>query len=65
VYALVTREKPELCPGEVCEPGARQAIQRVSAGQLAMVVVLVAYVVVVAATFHARFGAPPHALFGG
>ncbi len=64
-YALVTREKPELCPGEVCEPGARQAIQRVSAGQLAMVGVLVAYVVLVAVLFHAGFVAKPHALFGG
>jgi hypothetical protein len=65
VYALVTREKPELCPGEVCEPGARQEIQRVSAGQIAMIAVLVAYVVAVALVFHDRFGAPPRALFGG
>jgi hypothetical protein len=62
LYALLARERPELCPGEVCEPGARQEIQRVSAGQLAMVVLLVAYVVGVAVTFHAGFEARPHAL---
>jgi len=65
LYALVAREKPELCPGEVCEVGARQEIQRTSAAQLLVLLGLVAYVVLVAVAFHAGFGVRPHALFGG
>lgn len=65
LYALVSREKPEYCPGEVCAVGDRQEIQRVSGAQVGMLLGLVAYVVLVALIFHAGFGARPHALFGG
>jgi hypothetical protein len=65
LHVLVSREKPEHCPGEVCAVGDRQAIQRVSPAQLLTVLGMVAYVVLVAATFHAGFGEPPRALFGG
>jgi hypothetical protein len=65
LYPLVTRRKPELCPGEVCEVKDRQPIQRVSGAQLGIVLGLVAYVVVVALVFHAGFGAKAHPLFGG
>jgi hypothetical protein len=64
LYALVAREKAEYCPGEVCEVGARQAIQRTSPAQLLMLLGLVAYLVLVVALFHAGFGEKPHALFG-
>jgi hypothetical protein len=65
LYPLVTRRKPELCPGEVCEVKDRQPIQRVSGAQLAILFGLVAYVVVVALVFHAGFGVKAHPLFGG
>jgi hypothetical protein len=65
LYPLVTRRQPELCPGEVCEPKDRQAIQRVSGAQLAAVLALVAYVVAVALVFHDGFGAKARPLFGG
>jgi hypothetical protein len=64
LYALVAREKPEYCPGEVCEVGARQEIQRTSPAQLLILLGLVAYVILVAVLFHAGFGVRPHALFG-
>jgi hypothetical protein len=64
LYALVAREKPEHCPGEVCEVGDRQEIQRVSPAQLLILLGLVAYVVLVVVLFHAGFGVRPHALFG-
>jgi hypothetical protein len=64
LYALVSREMPEYCPGEVCEPGARQEIQRTSTAQLLLLLGLVAYVVLLAQFFHAGFGEKPHALFG-
>ena len=65
LYPLVTRRKPELCPGEVCEAKDRQPIQRVSGAQLGIVFGLVAYVVVVALAFHEGFGVKAHPLFGG
>ncbi|MGA8891363.1 MAG: DUF4395 domain-containing protein [Anaeromyxobacteraceae bacterium] len=65
VYGLVTGEKAEHCPGEVCEPGARQEIQRTTPAQLLMVVGLVAYVVLVGMLFHSRFAEPARPLFGG
>jgi len=64
LHALVSREKPEYCPGEVCEVGERQEIQRTSPAQLLILLGLVAYVVLVAVLFHAGFGVRPHALFG-
>jgi hypothetical protein len=64
LYALVSREKPEYCPGEVCEVGARQEIQRTTPAQLLILLGLVAYVVLVAVLFHAGFGVKAHALFG-
>ena len=63
LHALVSREKPEYCPGEVCEVGERQEIQRTSPAQLLVLLGLVAYLVVVAASFHAGVGERPHALF--
>ncbi len=65
LHALVSREKPEHCPGEVCEAKDRQAIQQVTGGQLLMVLALIAYVALVAMVFHAGFAVKPHALFGG
>ena len=64
LYALVSREKPEYCPGEVCEVGARQEIQRTTPAQLLILLGLVVYVVLVVVLFHAGFGVRPHALFG-
>jgi hypothetical protein len=65
LYALVVREKPEYCPGEVCDAGARQEIQRTSQAQILILLGLVAYVVLVVVLFHAGFAVRPHALFGG
>ena len=65
VYAVIEGKKAQYCPGEVCEVGARQAIQKTSGAQLLMILVLVAYVALVLTQFHEGFGVKPHALFGG
>ncbi len=65
LYALVAREKPEYCPGEVCEVEDRQAIQQTSPAQFLILLGLVPYVVLVAVLFQGRFGVGPHPLFGG
>jgi len=64
IYALIYREKAQYCPGEVCERGARQAIQKTSRAQVLIAVGLVAYVVLVIFLFNGSFGVKPHALFG-
>jgi hypothetical protein len=63
LYAVVSREKPEYCPGEVCEAGARQEIQRTSAAQILILLGLASYVVLVAVLFQAAFAVKPHGLF--
>lgn len=65
LYPLVTRQKPEYCPGEVCDVNARQEIQRTSPAQLVLLFGLLAYVVLLVVLFHARFGVKAHPLFGG
>ncbi len=65
LYAALSREKPEYCPGEVCEPKDRQAIQRTTRAQLAILAAAVGYVVLVAVLFHARFGVPAQPLLAG
>jgi hypothetical protein len=64
LHELVSREKPEHCPGEVCEVKDRQEVQRTTPAQLLIVLGLVAYVVLVAVLFHAGFAAPARPLFG-
>jgi hypothetical protein len=65
VYGLVKGEKAQYCPGEVCEVGARQPIQKTSGAQLLMLAGLVAFVILVAVLFHAKFSEPARALFVG
>jgi hypothetical protein len=63
LYPLITRQQPEYCPGEVCDPKARQAIQRTSSAQLLMLVGLVAWVAAMALVFHDGFAVKAHSLF--
>ena len=63
-YALIYREKAQYCPGEVCERGARQEIQKTSRAQVLIAIGLVAYIALVVFVFNGSFGVKPHALFG-
>ncbi len=64
VYSLIYREKAQYCPGEVCDPKAKQDIQKTSVFQALTVLGLAAYVVLVAFLFQGNFSEHPHALFG-
>ena len=64
IYALLYREKAQYCPGEVCERGARQEIQKTSGVQVLIAIGFVAYFVLVVFLFNDSFGVKPHALFG-
>jgi hypothetical protein len=65
LHSLLYREKAQHCPGEVCEAGSRQDIQRTSRAQLVVVLGLVAYVLLVVVLFDGTFSVKPHPLFGG
>jgi hypothetical protein len=62
-YPLIYRRRPVVCPGEVCERRSRQAIQRVSVGQLVVLTVFVATVVVSARLLNDEFSRKAHYLF--
>lgn len=65
LYRLVYREKPTLCPGEVCEVNARQEIQRTSAGQWLVLIAFAALFAVASMALTRAFSIQPHSLFGG
>ncbi len=65
VYSLVYREKAQYCPGETCDAGSRQAIQKTSTAQWLIVLGLAAYVGLVVVLFNESFRVKPQALFGG
>jgi hypothetical protein len=65
VYKLFFREKAQYCPGEVCDPQAKQDIQKTSWAQALTILGLVAYVVLIAFVFQDFFAVPPSDLFTG
>ena len=64
VYPLIYKEKAKFCPGEVCDPKARQDIQRTSLLQLRIVLGFIGGIVFLAAQFHGVFSKQPYELFG-
>jgi hypothetical protein len=63
-YPWVHKEKPQLCPGEVCSPAARTAIQKTSAAQLMAVVAFAAFVTLLAFAFNDTLSLKPADIFG-
>lgn len=64
IYPLVYREKPVLCPGEVCEVKSRQPIQKTSLSQVLVLVAFAAVVSVAAWQLGSAVAAtPPRPLF--
>ncbi len=64
LYPLVRREKPRYCPGEVCEPRARQEIQKTSAAQMLVVAGFALYIVLLALVMNDTFKKQTVDLFG-
>lgn len=63
VYPLFFKKRVQHCPGEICEPQNRQAIQQVSAGQLVVLTLFIALPVAASFFLQAHFAKPPHAMF--
>ena len=64
VYPIIYKEKAQFCPGEVCDPKARQDIQRTSLPQILIVLGLIVGIVFLVAQFHGAFSEQPRELFG-
>ena len=62
-YPLLFKERPQRCPGEVCDKRSKQEIQKVSAVQLMIVFAFVALIVIAAWFFNDQFSKQPFALF--
>lgn len=63
LYAWRYGAKAQYCPGEVCDIGARQEIQKTSRAQALIFLGSIAYIVLLAVLFNDAFAARPHALF--
>src|SRR4051812_38911168 len=63
-YSLLHKEKPQHCPGEVCDVRSKQDIQKTSSSQLLIVFAFVAYVVLTSFLFNDYFSKKPYDLFG-
>ncbi|MEO6540320.1 MAG: DUF4395 domain-containing protein [Ferruginibacter sp.] len=63
-YPLFFKEKTQYCPGEICDPGSKQDIQKISGVQLFMVVLYIGTIFLAALLFNDQFGKKPYDLFG-
>jgi len=63
-YPLFFKEKPQKCPGEICDLRSKQDIQKTSGVQLLVVFAFVAFVFLTAWLFNDQFNKKPYDLFG-
>ncbi len=62
-YSIIYREKAQYCPGEVCDAGSRQEIQKTSRAQMLVVLGFIVYVILLARSFNSNFSKVPYAMF--
>jgi hypothetical protein len=62
-YSMFYREKARYCPGEVCNAGARQAIQKTSRAQMLVVLGFIVFVILLAYAFNGNFSKVPYEMF--
>ena len=63
-YPLFFKEKPQHCPGEICEVKVEQDIQKTSKVQLLIVLGFVAYILLSVYLFNDTLNKKPFDLFG-
>ena len=63
-YSMVYKDKAQYCPGEVCNAGSKQAIQKTSGMQWLIIFGLNAYISLAIFLFNDNFSKKPHDLFG-
>ena len=63
-YPLFFKEKPQQCPGEICETRSKQEIQKTSGVQLLIVLAFVAFIFIAGFLLNDQFSKKPYDLFG-
>lgn len=63
-YPLFFKEKPQRCPGEVCDIISKQNIQKTSWIQLFVVLIFIAVIFLTTKLFNDEFSKAPYDLFG-
>jgi hypothetical protein len=63
-YPMISKEKVQYCPGEVCDVNARQPIQKTSMAQLLVVAGFIVYISLAVFFFHGSFSEQPYDMFG-
>ncbi len=63
IYGWFYKDKMQYCPGEVCEPGNKQAIQKVSLLQISILLGLIVFVILLIVFLKGQFSAPPKNLW--
>jgi hypothetical protein len=63
-YPLFFKEKPQRCPGEVCDVRTKQAIQKISVTQLLILFSFLAGIILLGWFFNDQFTKHPYDLFG-
>jgi len=63
LYPLVSKEKVQYCPGEVCDVKQRQDIQKTSVGQFLILLAFTVFIVLTVYFMNDRFKEMPHDLF--
>ena len=59
IYKTFNKEKVQYCPGEVCDPKAKQDIQKTSKIQLAVILILISFILLIAIRFNEKFKEKP------
>ncbi len=63
-YPLFFKDKPQYCPGEVCDVKQKQDIQKTSVSQFLVLLAFIAFIVLLVFAMNTRFSEKPHDLFG-
>jgi hypothetical protein len=63
-YPLFHKEKPQRCPGEVCDVRSKQVIQKTSGTQLLIVFAFATFIFLAAWFLNDQFSKQPYDLFG-
>ena len=59
IYKIFNKEKVQYCPGEVCDLKTKQDIQKTSKIQLAVVLILISFILLIAIRFNEKFKEKP------
>lgn len=63
-YSLFHKEKPQYCPGEVCDTKSKRDIQKTSRVQILIALGFIAYIFLAVIVFNESFNRKPYDLFG-